>query len=199
MPGRFQLGKPWTVRSQFSLNYKHVFSMEFLYKRVHEWLIEEGYTTDGDDKWIEKLYLERVAGNDMKQIWIWWRMDKTPVQGNNFFKFILNVDFHALGLSKEDIVVDGTKISTNKGEIEVFITAKMILDPDKEWDKNFFLKSKMLQDFYLNRIYKERIEQVEDELAKDCARLLSAVKQYFQLESWMPEYSGKPFHPAKGE
>jgi hypothetical protein len=126
-------------------------------------------------------------------------MDKSPVGGNNFFKYYLDVDFHALNLKNDSIVVDGTKVDTNKGEVEVFITARMELDPKGDWDKHFFLKNKMIQNFYLNRIYKERVEQQEDELVKDCARLLGAVKQYFQLESWLPEYTGKPFHPAKGE
>ncbi len=81
----------------------------------------------------------------------------------------------------------------------MFVTAKMQLDPAKEWNKNFFLKNKYIQNFYLNRIYKQRIEQAEEALVKDAARFLGAVKQYFQLESWLPEYATKPFHPAKGE
>lgn len=194
----YTLKKPWTVR-QFSIVFKHIFSMEYLYKRVREWLIEEGYTTDGDDKWIEKLYLERVSSNNAKQIWIWWRMDKNPYGGNPFFKYWLNIDFHFLNVSSTEIVVEGTKVKTNSGEIEVFITAKMELDPAGDWDKNFFLKNKYIQNFYLNRMYKQRIEQTEDILVKDSARLLGAIKQYFQLESWLPEYTGKPFHPAKGE
>jgi hypothetical protein len=196
MPPSFELQKKWTVR-QFSLTFKHVFSMEYLYKRVHEWLVEEGYTNDGDDKWIEQLYLERLSSNDARQIWIWWRTGKNGA--NKFFKYHLNVDFHGLNLKNDSIVVDGTKVDMNKGEVEVFITAAMELDPDGEWNKHFFLKNKYIQNFYLNRIYKERIESAEDDMVKDCARLLGAVKQYFQLESWLPEYTGKPFHPAKGE
>jgi len=198
MPPPYVLKKKIMVRPMFSLNYKHVFSLEFLYKRLHEWLIEEGYTTAKDDKWIEKLYLERVSANDMKQIWIWWRTQKNYAY-NPFYTFYLNVDFHALGLGETEIIHEGTKVKTNKGEIEVFITAWMVLDADDKWDKNFFLKSKMIQNFFLNRIYKSQIEQAEDELIRDCSRLLGAVKQYFQLESWLPEYAGKPFHPAKGE
>jgi hypothetical protein len=196
----YQLKKPVTVRS-FSVNYKHVFSLEFLYRRIHEWLIEEGYIdeTSGphSDKWVEQLYLERIAGNGAKQIWIWWRSDKT--HNNPFFKFILNIDYHVLGLTEQEIISEGQKIKSNKGEVEVFITAKMVLDPNGDWDKNFFLKNSYIQNFYLNRIYKKQIENAEDELIRDCNRLLGAVKQYFQLESWLPEYTGKPYHPAKGE
>jgi hypothetical protein len=95
--------------------------------------------------------------------------------------------------------VEGTKVKTNKGEVEVFITARLELDPKGGWEKNFILRNKYLQEFFLNRIYKDRIEQVENEMVKETARLLGAVKQHLQLESWLPEYSGKPFHPAKGE
>ena len=59
--------------------------------------------------------------------------------------------------------------------------------------------NKWLQKFYLNRMYKDRIEAVENELIRDSARLLGAVKQFYQLESWLPEYAGKGFHTKKGE
>jgi hypothetical protein len=199
-PRPFEINKPWIVR-QFSLNFKHVFSMEYLYIRLREWLLEEGYTEDSSgargDKWMENLYLERIDGRGAKQIWIWWRTDKT--YANPFFKFYLDVDFHGLNILTEEIVVEGTKVKTNKGEVEVFITAKMELDPKNEWNKNFILRNKQLQKFYLNRLYKDKIEQVEDELVRDSARLLGAVKQYFQLESWLPEYAGPAYHTPKGE
>jgi len=195
--GEIKLGKQWIVR-QFSLNFKHIFSFEYLYKRVREWLIEEGYCGEGPD-WIEKLYLERIDGRGAKQIWVWWRMNKSPYPNNPFFKFYLDVDYHVLNLTTQEIVVEGSKVKTNKGECEIFITAKMELDPSGAWDKNFMLKSKYLQKFYLNRIYKEQIEKTEDELVRDASRLLGAVKQYYQLESWLPEYAGPGFHPKKGE
>ena len=200
MPPPFELNKPWTVR-WFRFNFKDVFSLEFLYKRVHEWLIEEGYcedsTKDRGDTWIEKLYLERDLGGGAKQIWIWWRVDKP--YASPFFKFYLDVDFHVLGLVEHEIVVEGTKVKTNRGEVDAFITAKMELDPKGEWNKNFILGNKYIQKFFLNRIYRHRIESVEDEIVRDAARLLGAIKQYFQLESWLPEYAGPPFHPKKGE
>ncbi|NQU78526.1 hypothetical protein HQ545_02030 [Candidatus Woesearchaeota archaeon] len=196
----FEIGKQYVVRS-FSLNFKHVFSLEYLYKKLHEWLIEEGYTKDGtgdgDDSWMEQLYLERVGGDGSKQIWIRWRTSKN--YANSFFKLYLDIDYHILGMKKHEIVAKGTKVGTNKGEVEVFVTAKMAIDPDKTWDKSFIMKNKRLQYVYLNRIYKQRIEEVENELVRDSARLLGAIKQYFQLESWLPEYAGQSFHPEKGE
>lgn len=199
MPPPYQLHKKWTVRN-FRFNFKNIFSLEFLYKRVHEWLIEEGYRTSGGgptgDQWMEKLYLERDLGG-AKQVWIWWRSDKN--YASNFFKFYLDVDYHLLGLVPHEIVVDGQKIKTNKGEVDLFVTIKMELDPDKSWDNNFLLKNKYLQNFYVNRIYRKQIEEVENEAVRDAARLLGAVKQYFEMESWVPEYTGKPFHPARGE
>ncbi|MBW2966913.1 hypothetical protein KY362_00345 [Candidatus Woesearchaeota archaeon] len=197
---KWVLNKPWQVRKT-RLVYKHVFSMTYLYKRVREWLVHEGYVSDGGgpngDRWMEKLYLERISGNGMKQIWIWWRCSKN--YPNKFCRFYLNLDYHILGLTTQEIVVQGTKVKTNKGEAEITITARMELDPDKEWNKNFILRNYYLQNFFLNRIYRRRIQSFEDELVRDMNRLLGAIKQYFQLESWVPEYTGEPFHPAKGQ
>lgn len=181
--------------------YKHVFSMAYLYKRCRDWLVEEGYVVDGSkdngDRWMEKLYLERIAGNGAKQIWIWWRTSRN--YPNAFCKFYLDLDFHILGLTSQEIVVRGTKVKTNKGEAEITIIAGMELDPAGEWNKNFILSNSYLQKFFLNRIYKRRLQSFEDELVRDVNRLLGAIKQYFQLESWVPEYTGEPFDPAKGQ
>ncbi len=194
MADKWVLHKKIKIRS-FSLNYKHVFSFEYLYKRLHEWLIDEGYTDSGSDKWIEKFYLERISGNGMKQVWVWWRTDK---KFTHFVKFYLNVDFHGLGLTSAEIIHEGSKVKTNKGEVEVFITAHMELDPDKNWEKSWLLKNEWLRHFYINRIYKQKIDEAEQQLIKDTTRLLGAIKQYFQLESFLPEYAERPFHPAKG-
>lgn len=198
MPPPYEIGKTQTIR-QFSLNYKHIFSMEYLYKMLHEWLLEEGYNGESDmgrsDNWMERLYLERMQTPTAKQIWIWWRPYK---EWSKLVKFQLNVDFHGLYVQPHELVVNGTKVKTNKGEIEVFITARMTVDPKKEWNDHFFLKNKYIQNFYLNRIYKKRLEMAENQLIKDSARMLGAVKQYMQLESWLPEYTGKAFRPEKG-
>ena len=111
----------------------------------------------------------------------------------------MDIDFHCINLMTEEIVVEGTKVKTNRGEVDCLIHTRMELDKDGEWKKNFFLKNKWLQKFYHDRIYKDRIEQVEEELIRDGARLLGAMKQYFQLESWLLEYAAPPFHPKKGE
>ena len=198
MPPPYAIGQMQTIR-QFSLNYKHVFSMEFLYKRLHEWLVEEGYTGESGmgkkDIYMENLYLERMQTATAKQIWIWWRPFK---EWSRLIKFRLDVDFHGLFIEPHEVVVNNKKVKINKGEIEVFITARMIVDQKKEWDDHFFLKHKFLQDFYLNRIYKKKMEQAEAQIVKDSARILGAVKQYLQLESWLPEYSARPFVPEKG-
>lgn len=199
MPPPYKIDETQVIR-QFSLNYKHVFSLEFLYKGIHEWLLEEDYngvsqSGEHHDNWIEKLYLERMLGPGVKQIWIWWRCQK---DFSPLVKFHLNIDYHLLGLTDHEVVVDGTKIKTNKGEVEVFVTAKMQLD-GAEWNKHFFLKNKLLQRFYLNRLYKRQLEYAEAELVKDAARLLGMVKQYLQMDSWLPEYARKPFQPVKGE
>jgi hypothetical protein len=200
IPYPVPLNKPWMVRKQ-QLTFKHIFSMQYLYQRIRDWLNEEGYSSDsygGDaDKWMEKLYLERVDGKGAKQVWIWWRVKKH--YANSFFTFYLDMEYHLLNLQTHEIVVEGQKVKTNKGECEFTVTSKMALDEEGGWDKNFILRNDLLRRFFLGRVYKKRIEMVEDELVKDVSRLIGAVKQYYQLESWIPEYKGPGFQPAKGQ
>ncbi len=190
----YQLQKKYKIRG-FSLVYKHIWSLEFLYKRLYEWLKDEGYTDSSRERFMETLFLQRDLGGP-KQIWIWWRTDKSH---SSFIKFYLNVDFHILGLTKAEVVHEGKKIGTNKGEVEVFITAKMELDPSGEWDNHFLLKNPYIRNWYLNRVYKSQINDAEDALIKDTDRILGAVKQYFQLESFLPEYEEQSFHAPKGQ
>lgn len=199
MPPPYLIGKPQVIR-QFSLNYKHVFNMEYLYKRMKAWLDDEGYEGESisgerSDNWLEHFYLDRSLAPGVKQIWAWWRSYK---DFSPFIKFHLHVDYHVLGLTNHEIVVDGKKIKTHKGECETFITAKMTVDPKMTWNDHFLLKNSYVQNFYLNRIYKQKIEFAEQQLVKDSARLLGALKQYMQLESWLPEYQGESFVPPKG-
>lgn len=195
MAGPWYIGEKKVVR-KFSIKYKDVFSMRYLYRRVHEWLMEEDYWSEKSSQWGEKLYLERISGNGNKELWIWWRSSKNYTQ--SFFKFYMDIDYHVLDLKDKEIVVDGKKVKTHDGEVEVLVTASIQLDPDKSWNKNFILKNFYLQNFFLNRIYKTRIVQAENQLIEDAAKLLGAVKQYLQLESWVSEFTRRPFHPAKG-
>ncbi|MBI4738309.1 hypothetical protein HY772_01890 [Candidatus Woesearchaeota archaeon] len=184
---------------EFSVLYRETFSLEFLYKSIRDWLINEGYVTDGGgsngDRWMESLMVERTSGSGAKDYWIWWRTGK---QVNPYFKWLLNIDYHTLGLLTTEMMHEGTKIKVNKGEVEVFIKATLIVDPDELWDKHFLLKNKQFQKMYKTRFYKREIEEQETLLYKDAYRLQGAIKQFLELKGWLHEYSGEAFHPMKG-
>jgi hypothetical protein len=111
----------------------------------------------------------------------------------------MNVDYHTLGLSTAEIMHEGQKIKVNRGEIEVFINTKLIIDPDGLWDKHFILKNKQLQKMYKARVYKREIEEQEELVYKEAYRLQGALKQFLDLKGWMHEYAGKGFHPMMGQ
>ncbi|MBT7902410.1 hypothetical protein HN587_01005 [Candidatus Woesearchaeota archaeon] len=177
------------------INYKDVFSVKGLYKMVHFWLVENGYCNDSNDKWIEKLFVERVSNNGMKEMWMWWRTDKST---DSMFKFYFNVDFHFLGITTTEIMYEGKKFKSNSGEIDLEFFTFIEFDPSGKWDDHFILSNSLVKNWWRNKAYKDQFDKKAEELYKDAYRLHSAISQYLDLKAFLHEYQGKPFHPKKG-
>ena len=177
------------------VNYKDVFSLKGLYKVVRFWLCEEGYASlDDSDKWMEKLYVERIFAGGARQIWIWWRTHKDI---DSKFRFIINVDYHLLGLVNTEIMYEGKKMKTNQGEVDVEIYAFLQFDPKGEWDNHFILSQPMVKKWWMNKAYKDQINKKAEMLYKEAYKLQSAIKQYLDLKAFLHEYRGEPFQPVK--
>lgn len=179
--------------ASFSMVYKDVFNLEYLYKNLLWWLQEEGYKEVG--KWQEKLYLERVGPTGAKEHWIWWRVKKKT---GPYYEWFLNVDIHTLFLEKTEVMHEGKKVKSNKGEIEIFFNAKMVIDSKGEWKNHWLLKHDFIQKLWKLRMMKSEIEEQEDLLYKDVYRLQNMLKQYLGLKGFIHEYTGEPFTPVKG-
>jgi hypothetical protein len=175
------------------------FHMKNLYKLVHDWLDEEGfvdiYGERGGDGNPELFYLERIGGSGSKEHRIRWRMLKNPNK-STYYRYFLKVDFTTINMKSIEVMHQGYKMKTERGDVIINIEAWLQLDYNEEWDKNSFLKSKFIQNLFRNRIYKEQIESHKVDLYKITYRLQNTIKQYLKLKTLyeMP----KPFHPEKG-
>ena len=176
---------------EFRVKYNDVFSLRNLYIMLHELLLEEGWRgKDGDDdhRDIETLYSENVYQKGIhrggKEVWFWWRASKFPEgKHSDYFRNYLDIDAHVVYLQNVELVHQGKKMNAQKGEIEIFFRAKMLLDYQNKWDKGFL---KMIKPIYEKRIMHTEIEKREKELWRDVYRVQGKIKQYLELRTFIP-------------
>jgi hypothetical protein len=138
--------------------------------------------------------LHRFTQNSGQELWIWWRLEKTPT-GNSFYQFHLDIDWHVILLKDAEVMFQGMKFKANSGEPEFKIYAKIIADYTKKWRKTPFLRQ-MILPFY-KRIFKVSFEAHKKELFGELYRFKEAMKTYMQLRTYLPEPEGQKFYYQK--
>jgi len=184
--------------ARFRVKWKDIFNVKELYRAMHEWFLEYGWSDmeDSTDHY-ETYYYERVGDFHDKEIWLRWRPQKIP-GNNNYFKFHIDLDFHFLYLLPTEVVRDGQKHKKDifKGEVEVWITALLETDYKGEWENHKILK-------YFNKLFPERIfrKQIVDEHKRELYRevyiLQNFIKQWFKLKRYLPYEETPLFHDSK--
>lgn len=177
------------------VKYKDVFDMKAFYEFcLREWLLENEWGDPaGDlDHW-ETLYSERIGRDGAKEIWIQWRPMKKAKDGK--FTYYLDFNFHILGLISMEVVKEGMKIKTNKGEMELIIKAFIEKNYAQEFEKNWLMKTAL--PLFESRIYKKEIEVRKKELYQEVQALLSVIKQWFKMKRYLPYEESKTFFTSQ--
>ena len=179
-------GKDRIEVARYIVKYKDVFSLDALYKLMHEWLVEEGWATRKDEDFPEVLFLQKESPVSGKEIWFRWRLQKAPWPAKyKFWRFVLDVDAHVLGLKPAELIFKGQKFSADKGEIEVTVVASLVVDYEKAWEKTTWLKS--IKRLWVNRVVKRTREMLRKSLYEEAYRLREAITSYLKLETYMTE------------
>ncbi|MBU1198580.1 MAG: hypothetical protein KKF46_02665 [Nanoarchaeota archaeon] len=191
-----EVGKREFNVAKFEVDHEEVMHLKNLYKLVHAWLVDEGFSAadgkPGDDK-FETLYLERINQAGMKENHIWWRAVMIP-RGNRYYRYFLKIDWQILAMKTVEIMHKGQKFKTNKGEIIMRVEAWLQLDYRNEWEKSGLLSR--LEMWFRERHYLKEIKSYKKDLYKTAYRLHSTIKQFMNLK--MPVPWGKSFHAEKG-
>lgn len=178
------------------VKYKDVFHMKNFYRFIHEWVKEEGYLDEYEsDEYIEKLNLDKRSNITGHEIWLWWRTEKKPAQASTYYKYHLWIDYHIVGLEEFEIMYEGKKFKTNRGEVELHLTGFMETDVGGRWKKHWFLRH--FERLYYRRIMKKQWDMHRLELIRDTYRLQEAVKGFLELKRFITEKEDI-WHPKKG-
>ncbi len=153
------------------LKYDGIFSFKDLYKFCYDWLSQEpGLTV------VEGKYAEKVKGT-IKDIDVEWEGVKKL---SDYFQFTAKVKFKINAMSQVEINQGTSKISTNKGSIEIAIKGIIVRDYEGKFEVT--PTKKMWRSIYEKFVIPQRIKAVEEKISGDCDEFLSQTKAFLDLE-----------------
>ena len=192
MPAELRPGDPNDIRvCIFEIEHEDVFHLKNLYKRMYDWMVDEGWkAAEGDDQNYETLYWQRDRPGDAQEHHIWWRAYRVP-EGNRYYRYFLKIDFQTLNMKKVEVMHKGAKFGTNKGDVILRIEAHLQLDYKNEWSKSTI--TRLFSQKFKERVYHEEIESYRKDLYAATYRLHTMIKQYLALKPIIMDW-GRTFH-----
>jgi hypothetical protein len=168
---------------KIQLVYKGTFDFKHIYELMRDFLIENGFVdidfpqSGGKPDMFESRYLEK--GSPITGYWIDWKTQKI-IEKNTYYRYTMDVQFQGVAISKVDVMELGQKVSRQKGELNIYIDAKIETDYKKEWTNHWFLKNFRHQ--YDKVIMKKEFQEMhEDSLYSYMYRFQAIIKRYFKL------------------
>ncbi len=175
--------------------YRDVWVMQYLYRVMHYWLIENGWQDDKgnvDHESMEILYMERrgtTFSPAHRELRIWWRLKKQPFfffGGSRYYEYRMNVDFNVIQMTDVEIMKDGQKVKAQHGELRLMLKPYIILEAKGgEWSKHPILK--FIDSYFRARILKRTLEDHKKELYRETYRFQGMIKKYLELKTFLPE------------
>lgn len=149
---------------------KYTFDFLEVYTHAKDWIEWRGYDL------YEKKYKEIVTPGDAKEYHIVWEVEK---EIDSYSKFLIVVEWKLLGVSDQEVVFHGKKTKAQEGEIELIISAYLVLDYNSKWEEHPLLK--LFKGFYEKFLYTGTIRRNEDELWKEGWGLHDELKAFIEL------------------
>ncbi|MBU2577192.1 MAG: hypothetical protein KKF50_05745 [Nanoarchaeota archaeon] len=140
-----------------------------LYNFCFNWLKDEGY------KLKEKEYVEKISSFG-KEIILKWEASKKIT---DYFKQVIEVEWHILGMKDAEVERDGKKVSTNKGEVGITLKAILVRDYEERWEDRPFYK--FLRGIYEKYIIRTTREEYENNLEDKAKEYLKEIKAFLNL------------------
>ena len=141
-----------------------------VYDMLYDWFKEHGY------KVFEDSYNEKIQSNG-KEVVAKWRATKKVT---DYFKFEIKADWHILGMKDVETEVEGKKVKTNSGEVEIAFNGTLIKYYEKRWDDKPMWK--FLRGVYEKYVIRETVDEYEDDLEDDTREIISELKAFLKLE-----------------
>jgi len=153
------------------LKHKGIFDFKDTYSMVYDWLTNEGYDIN------EKIYKENIGAGGAKEIEIEWVALRKV---SDYFRFIIKIKFHIIGMTDVEVEIDGKKEKMNKGQFEFTIQGVLEKDWESRWENNPFFK--FLRTMYDRYLIPSRIESYEGKLIGEVDEIVAQIKAFLNLQ-----------------
>jgi len=147
-----------------------VFDFKELYRILFEWLVDQGYDVN------EKQYKEIIGAGNAREIEVEWKATRKV---SDYFKFMLEMKWHLLGITNVEVEIDGKKQKMQKGQFEIEVRSTLLKDYEERWTKTPFVK--FLRGLYDKYIIKERIEAYEAKIVSEMDMFIAECKSFLAL------------------
>lgn len=154
-----------------ALKKRGIWNFNELYHFCYDWFQKEDYIL------MEQQYTEKMqdAGKELILKWSSYR------KITDYFKFVIDVDWHILGMNPIEVERDGKKIKSNKGEVKITVKGILVKDYESRWeDKPLW---KFLRGIYDNYIIRTTVDDFEDRIIEKAVEFFDDVKAYLELST----------------
>lgn len=157
----------------FEQNIKHkgYYNYTDLYNFCFNWLKDNGYKNLAETEYIEKI---TPIGKEVQIKWI------AKKKVSDYFRHVITLKWHILGMTDAEVEVNGKKEKTNKGEVKISVLAELERDWEGSWEKTPFYT--FLRGVYDKYIMKTTIDDYEDTLTAKAADFVQDLKAFLNLE-----------------
>ncbi|VVB79374.1 Uncharacterised protein [uncultured archaeon] len=154
-----------------TLKHKGYFNYTDLYNFCYNWFKDNGYKNLAEEEYIEKI---APIGKEIQIKWV------AKKKVSDYFRQIITVKWHILGMTDAEVEVNGKKEKTNKGEVKLKISAEVEKDWEGNWEKTPFYV--MLRGIYDKYILRTTIDEYEDALTAKASNFVADTKAFLNLE-----------------
>ncbi|MGM5480283.1 MAG: hypothetical protein ACQESC_02375 [Nanobdellota archaeon] len=189
--------------SEWEFRVKDSFSLDTLYKQLHEFLIIEEWEDihSGKDD-FETNYEEHENDDGSIDHMIWWRATKYPkITGHEYIKLYLRLDIVTQAMKEKEVMIKGKKIKLDKGELKIRCSIYIDKGSDRDerkgnkspWDTHVVLKH--FKKYFWNRMNKNVDSKAKGEVNGFSRDLRHFLEVYTGVKK---ETGPRAFVPVKG-
>ncbi|MBD3263361.1 hypothetical protein GF374_03205 [Candidatus Woesearchaeota archaeon] len=155
------------------VQYEGIFDLKELYKHAHDWLEWRKFDV-AETKYKEKI---KPKGKELEILW------EATREIDEYTQYLIKVKWEGFGVTDVQVQREGDKIKMNKGEINAYVSAYLVLDWQEKWEEQPFFK--FMQSFFEKYLYKGTIDRLKQDIWKVGWEFFNEIKAFLHLYRYM--------------
>ncbi len=178
----------WTKKDtikahSFEIEMEYITHLKDLYRRLHYWMENEGFSDFNGMSNYETLYWQRDTPQGTQEHHIWWRAYKNPgMEGNEQtqFRWFFKINMRTQNTSRQEIMHKGRKWKMYQTNFVINFDSYLINEYADGFKKTTFLKTLLSR--WKAWAYKDRTMYFRDQLINKSMEFQNIVKEFLELQ-----------------